>query len=65
MAELEGFKREIIAPKGGDDLPDDAEVPGQVPDEATAELVIRDFVIQCMMQVGSRSFSHFLNVVER
>lgn len=65
MAELESFKREIMSSGDVDDLPTDQEVPGQVQDEATAELVIRDVVIQCMMQVGSRSFSHFLNVVER
>ncbi|KAI3485305.1 hypothetical protein L1887_51418 [Cichorium endivia] len=30
-----------------------------------AEVVVRDLVVQCVLQVGSRSFSHLLNIVER
>lgn len=63
LAELESMKRDLI-------LADDGTVPeenseGKVATEAEAELVVRDIVIQSVLNIGSRSFSHFLNIVER
>ncbi len=62
MASLESFRREITDP---DDVTM-AEANSQtVGTEAQAQIVVRDVAVQSLLEVGSRSFSHFLNVVER
>lgn len=44
-------------------------IAGEIGDEPiseeAAERLIKDIVYQCMLVVGSRSFSHFLNILER
>lgn len=72
LAEIESFKRDLVAPENP--LDDDAEasnghasIPaaGRVSTSAQADVVVRDVVTQVVLHVGSRSFSHFLNIVER
>ncbi|GAK67578.1 uncharacterized protein PAN0_019c5806 [Moesziomyces antarcticus] len=56
LADFESFKASIIS-----QMPED----GMVGSMEEAEVVVRDLVVQCVLQVGSRSFSHLLNIVER
>lgn len=63
LAEMESFKRDITPSQAF--LPSDDSDKVKVRDEQEADLVIRDIVIQAILNIGSRSFSHFLNVVER
>lgn len=62
LAELESMKRELIVADSS--IPEEDSV-GKVRTEAEAEIVVRDIVIQSVLNIGSRSFSHFLNIVER
>lgn len=62
LANLETFKRSIVLDPSA--MPEE-EDGGKVNNETEAEIVVRDLVIQAVLMVGSRSFSHFLNVVER
>lgn len=52
---LETMKRDFIAGEIGD----------EPIDEEGAETRARDIVYQCILVIGSRSFSHFLNALER
>lgn len=66
LADLQGFRREILPEEMASFVPSETEKIGfQARDESEAELAIRDVVIQAILSIGSRSFSHFLNVVER
>lgn len=38
---------------------------GKVSTEAQADIIVRDIMTQVVLHIGSRSFSHFLNIVER
>lgn len=49
--ELDGFRDILISEQG-------------MMEEAAKDLE-RDIALQCLLVVGSRSFSHFLNVLER
>lgn len=60
LADFETFKSSILP---SNSIPSDEE--GLVGNAMEAEVVVRDLAIQCVLQVGSRSFSHFLNIVER
>ncbi|PWN49080.1 hypothetical protein IE53DRAFT_370063 [Violaceomyces palustris] len=62
MADFESFKKQLIQDPSAMPTEDDA---GKVKTEAEAEVVVRDVAIQAVLLVGSRSFSHFLNIVER
>ena len=63
LADFETFKSGIVE---SSTLPSDADAgEGMVATPLEAEVVVRDVTIQCVLQVGSRSFSHFLNIVER
>lgn len=44
---------------------DEPAMQGQVTTETAADLVVRDIMTQVVLNIGSRSFSHFLNIVER
>lgn len=62
-ADLHSFEQSIIAP---DALPtDDATSRGLVGSADDAALVVRDVAMQALLNAGSRSFSHLLNVMER
>ncbi|PWY98642.1 hypothetical protein BCV70DRAFT_207421 [Testicularia cyperi] len=63
LAEFESFKATIFD-ASGTALPSSGG-EGSVASALEADLVVRDLTIQCILQVGSRSFSHFLNIVER
>ncbi|KAK0523219.1 Nuclear cap-binding protein subunit 1 [Tilletia horrida] len=66
--QLESLRRDITAP-AGTDVPsmevDEAQSDKIMVGEQDAERIQRDIFIQCLLLAGSRSFSHFLNVVER
>ncbi|SJX66508.1 related to 80 kDa nuclear cap binding protein [Sporisorium reilianum f. sp. reilianum] len=62
LADFETFKAGIV--DSASTLPTDGS-DGMVRDQQQADVVVRDLTIQCVLQVGSRSFSHFLNIVER
>ena len=62
LADFETFKSSIV--DSASTIPTDAS-EGTVQDTLQADVVVRDLTIQCVLQVGSRSFSHFLNIVER
>ncbi|GAC95077.1 likely nuclear cap-binding protein large subunit [Pseudozyma hubeiensis SY62] len=62
LADFESFKSSILETSSA--LPTD-DVAGMVRDPLQAEVVVRDLTIQSILSVGSRSFSHFLNIVER
>lgn len=61
QADLQSFRQRISPPQ--DDVPalDDHHVESA----AEAERVVRDLAVQTLLQAGSRSFSHLLNVIER
>lgn len=63
LADFESFKASILDNSSA--IPSDDAVEGLVADALQADVVVRDLTIQCVLQVGSRSFSHFLNIVER
>ncbi|TKY87016.1 hypothetical protein EX895_003693 [Sporisorium graminicola] len=63
LADFESFKSSILDNSSAT-IPTDAS-EGMVRDQQQADVVVRDLTIQCVLQVGSRSFSHFLNIVER
>ncbi|KAK0546340.1 Nuclear cap-binding protein subunit 1 [Tilletia horrida] len=67
-AQLESLRRDITSPSGTD-LPsmdlDGSQAKKLMVSESDAEKIQRDLFIQALLQAGSRSFSHFLNVVER
>jgi nuclear cap-binding protein subunit 1 len=66
LAELQSFRQEISPEKASSFVPSDDDAMGlKMKDAAEVELVICDVVIQVVLHLGSRSFSHFLNVVER
>ncbi|PWN30717.1 hypothetical protein BDZ90DRAFT_229719 [Jaminaea rosea] len=77
LAELESFKRDLVAPENplDDEMQDGnganggehTAIPpsGRVSNAAQADVVVRDVMTQVVLNVGSRSFSHFLNIVER
>lgn len=62
LAELESLKRDLIQSDSA--IPEEDSL-GKVATEAEAEIIVRDIVIQVVLNIGSRSFSHFLNIVER
>ncbi|EST06805.1 MIF4G-like, type 2 [Kalmanozyma brasiliensis GHG001] len=62
LADFETFKSSIIETTTS--LPTETSA-GMVPNATQADVVVRDLTIQCILSVGSRSFSHFLNIVER
>jgi nuclear cap-binding protein subunit 1 len=62
MASLESFKREIVDPV---DVTMADDTKPTVASDAQADIVVRDLSTQALLHVGSRSFSHFLNIVER
>ncbi|KAN0062429.1 Nuclear cap-binding protein subunit 1 [Thecaphora frezii] len=63
MADFESFKASILPDASG--VAGGEEEAGKVENEQQAEAVVRDIAIQAVLSVGSRSFSHFLNIVER
>ncbi|CAD6888426.1 unnamed protein product [Tilletia controversa] len=66
--QLESLRRDIVVASGSDVPPmdiDGAQSDKLAVSEPDAEHVQRDVFIQCLLLAGSRSFSHFLNVVER
>ncbi|CCF48769.1 hypothetical protein NDA14_006860 [Ustilago hordei] len=63
LADFETFKSSILP--SSSTIPGEEEQAGMVGNAIEAEIVVRDLTIQCVLQVGSRSFSHFLNIVER
>ncbi|KAE8211404.1 hypothetical protein CF327_g4840 [Tilletia walkeri] len=66
--QLESLRRDIIVPSGSDVPPmdiDGVQSNKLMLSDPDAEKVQRDVFIQCLLLAGSRSFSHFLNVVER
>ncbi|CAO1625948.1 unnamed protein product [Parajaminaea phylloscopi] len=71
LAELESFKRDLIFTPSDSTVPtdeDDSDAAfraGKVTSEGDADLVVRDVITQVVLNIGSRSFSHFLNIVER
>lgn len=68
LANLQTFKKDITPEVSPAFLPssDDTDAGHvKVLNETEADMVIRDVVIQTLLSIGSRSFSHFLNVVER
>ncbi|EPQ25779.1 uncharacterized protein PFL1_06646 [Pseudozyma flocculosa PF-1] len=71
MADFESFKASIRPDPSSFSLPDAGnddggiDAQGKVESEQQAEAVVRDIAIQAVLFVGSRSFSHFLNIVER
>lgn len=62
QADLQSFRESIVAPPT--DVPDD-EDDGRVATPTEAERVVRDMAVQTLLNAGSRSFSHLLNVMER
>ncbi|CDR99104.1 related to 80 kDa nuclear cap binding protein [Sporisorium scitamineum] len=62
LADFETFKSSIL--DNSSSIPTET-AEGMVPDQQQADVVVRDLTIQCVLQVGFRSFSHFLNIVER
>lgn len=52
--QLETYKKEFMEGEIGDPI-----------DEGGADRVIRDITFQSILVIGSRSFSHFLNILER
>lgn len=62
MANLESFKKKI---NPSDDVTMTDAASFSVTSEAEADAVMRDLSMQALLQLGSRSFSHFLNIVER
>lgn len=66
LAELQSFRKEIAPETSSSFVPSSNEASGfKVKNESEVELAIRDVVMQSLLSIGSRSFSHFLNVVER
>lgn len=66
LAELQSFRKEITPELSSSFVPNSNETSTfKVKNESEAELAIRDVVMQSLLNIGSRSFSHFLNVVER
>lgn len=69
LAELESFKRDLLAGPSNSMVPEDDDdsnlSAGRVSSETDADLVVRDVITQVVLNIGSRSFSHFLNIVER
>ncbi|CAO1613652.1 unnamed protein product [Jaminaea pallidilutea] len=68
LAELESLKRDLVRPANDGAIPDDEDEGAgliKVNSEGEADLVIRDIITQVVLNIGSRSFSHFLNIVER
>ncbi|SPO31731.1 related to 80 kDa nuclear cap binding protein [Ustilago trichophora] len=63
LADFETFKSSIFD-SGTSTIPTEGG-EGMVGSQVEADVVVRDLTIQCVLQVGSRSFSHFLNIVER
>ncbi len=63
LADFETFKSSIVD-DASSAIPTEA-TEGMVANATQADVVVRDLTIQCVLQVGSRSFSHFLNIVER
>lgn len=62
-ADIHSFEQSILAP---DALPtDDTATRGLVNSPEDAALVVRDVAMQALLNAGSRSFSHLLNVMER
>ncbi len=64
LADFETFKQSIFD-SSSSTIPVGEDNAGSVANQTEAEVVVRDLTIQCVLQVGSRSFSHFLNIVER
>lgn len=64
QADLQSFAQSIVVPAGQVPSPEE-EQRGMVDDAAQADEVVRDVVVQTLLNAGSRSFSHLLNVVER
>ncbi|TIB97269.1 hypothetical protein E3Q18_02684 [Wallemia mellicola] len=49
-----------------DKIEDEIKVNASLPlNDVSAKKVSRDIISQCLLNVGSRSFSHFLNVIEK
>lgn len=68
LAELESFKKDISPEANNSFLPLTDESDGNMVKVATveqAEIVIRDILMQAVLSLGSRSFSHLLNVLEK
>lgn len=67
LANSQSFKKSIMPAASTSFVPSSDEPDGgfKVQDEMEADYVVRDVIIQSLLSVGSRSFSHFLNVVER
>ncbi|SNX87969.1 related to 80 kDa nuclear cap binding protein [Melanopsichium pennsylvanicum] len=63
LADFETFKNSIYESSASTIPSESGE--GMVSSPLEADVVVRDLTIQCVLQVGSRSFSHFLNIVER
>ncbi|KAL4402030.1 Nuclear cap-binding protein subunit 1 [Malassezia pachydermatis] len=61
QADLQSFQQRILAPPS--DVPSLDETHVETP--AEAEQVVRDMAVQTLLNAGSRSFSHLLNVIER
>lgn len=69
LAEMQSFKKDIT-PDSASFLPSSDDSAAErasfkVKSEDEAEVVIRDVVIQAILSVGSRSFSHLLNMLEK
>ncbi|CEH15565.1 Nuclear cap-binding complex, subunit NCBP1/CBP80 [Ceraceosorus bombacis] len=68
MANMDALKTQIVPDQQDDAMYEDAAEAandGKVRDEREADILVRDIIFQAILSVGSRSFSHFLNVVER
>jgi len=62
QADLQSYQQTILAP--ATDVPDtEDEALAETP--ADAERIVRDLAVQTLLNAGSRSFSHLLNVMER
>ncbi|SHO78592.1 Similar to S.cerevisiae protein STO1 (Large subunit of the nuclear mRNA cap-binding protein complex) [Malassezia sympodialis ATCC 42132] len=62
QADLQSYQQSILAP--ATDVPDtEDEALAETP--ADAERIVRDLAVQTLLNAGSRSFSHLLNVMER
>ena len=65
MANMESLKQQVLPQDADALMPSDEETDSKVRNEVEADFLVRDMVTQAVLSVGSRSFSHFLNVVER
>lgn len=67
LAELESFKKDISPEMNASFVPSTDEPSGsvKVASAEQAEIVVRDVLMQAVLSLGSRSFSHLLNVLEK